>query len=180
MLYTDFNTRLPEHLLMLVDRMGMVHGLEVRSPLVDRELVEYMARVPLRMKVRGLKARYIEYRLAEKLLPRSIAGRKKRGFRFPLAFWFAVKLHSFVARTFEASALVEDGIFDGRYMATLLEEHRRRRIDHSWRIWMLLNLEVWYRMNIRAASREETETWIEGLAGRGSRGTRGEKARGDE
>lgn len=160
MVYTDYCTRLPEHLLMLVDRMGMVHGLEVRSPLVDKELVEYMATFPLNMKVRGQKARYIWYKLAERELPESIAKRKKRGFRFPLAYWFAVKLQPFLHGVFEDSSLVQDNIFNASYMMLVLDEHKLRQVDHSWKIWMLLNLEIWYRINIRGASLQETEEWV--------------------
>ncbi len=165
MVYTDYCTRLPEHLLMLVDRMGMVHGLEVRSPLVDKELVETLATFPLNMKVRGQKSRYIWYKLAERLLPASIARRKKRGFRFPLAYWFAVKLHPFLLGVFEDSSLARDGIFDREYMLRILEEHRRRQVDHNWKIWMLLNLETWYRMTVQGSSLPETEAWIERHAG---------------
>ncbi len=160
MQYADFCTRLPEHLLMLVDRMGSAYSMEVRSPLVDRELVEYMASMPLRMKVRGQKARYIWYKLAERLLPESIASRKKRGFRFPLAQWFAVEMYPFVKSVFEQSALVEDGLFNRAYMLRILEEHRARRIDHNWRIWMLLNIEVWYRIYIRGTTVADTQEWI--------------------
>jgi len=161
MLYTDFCTRLPEHLLMLVDRMGMAHGLEIRSPLVDKQLVEVLATFPLDIKVRGQTARYIERKLAERVLPLDIARRKKRGFRFPLAYWFAVKLHPFLVRLFGDSSLIEDGIFEETYIQRLLEEHRQRRIDHSWKIWMLLNLEVWYRMTIRGTGLAELQEWID-------------------
>lgn len=161
MVYTDYCTRLPEHLLMLVDRMGMVHGLEVRSPLVDKELVEYMATFPLNMKVRGQKSRYIWYKLAERELPEAIAKRKKRGFRFPLAYWFAVKLQPFLHSVFEDSTLIEDGIFNANYIMRVLEEHKLRLADHSWKIWMLLNLEIWYRMTIRGVSLQETEEWVD-------------------
>ena len=160
MLYADFCTRLPEHLLMLVDRMGMAHSMEVRSPLVDRELVEYLASFPLRMKVKGQAARYIEYKLAEQVLPKSIAARKKRGFRFPLAQWFAVEMYPFVKNVFEQSSLAADGLFARDYMLRILEEHRAKRIDHNWRIWMLLNLEVWYRIYIRGTTVEQTQAWI--------------------
>lgn len=161
MVYTDYCTRLPEHLLMLVDRMGMCHGLEVRSPLVDKELVEYMAMFPLDMKVRGQHSRYIWYKLAERLLPAEIASREKRGFRFPLAYWFAVDLQPFLRRAFGDSSLAADGIFDGEYMLRIVEEHRRQKIDHNWKIWMLLNLEVWYRMTIKGVTLPDAELWIE-------------------
>lgn len=161
MVYTDYCTRLPEHLLMLVDRMGMHHGLEVRSPLVDKELVEYMATFPLKMKVRGQQARYVWYKLAERLLPEAIAKREKRGFRFPLARWFAVELHPFLTRVFADSLLAADGVFNRAYMIRLLDEHRSQRIDHSWKIWMLLNLETWYRMTVRGANLQQAQEWID-------------------
>lgn len=160
MLYTDYCTRLPEHLLMLVDRMGMVNSLEIRSPLVDKELVEYMAKFPLQMKVKGQQSRYIWYKLAERLLPEEIARRKKRGFRFPLAYWFAVKLYAFLCSVFDDSSLIADGIFNHDYIVRILEEHRSQKIDHNWKIWMLLNLEVWYRLTIQGLSLEETNEWI--------------------
>ena len=166
MVYTDYCTRLPEHLLMLVDRMGMCHGLEVRSPLVDKELVEYMAMFPLDMKVRRQQSRYIWYKLAERLLPTEISRRKKRGFRFPLAYWFATDLQPFLRRAFADSRLVTDGIFEGAYMLRILDEHRRQKIDHNWKIWMLLNLEVWYRMAIRGESLPDTEGWVQRHASR--------------
>ncbi|MBU2677983.1 MAG: asparagine synthase (glutamine-hydrolyzing) [Gammaproteobacteria bacterium] len=163
MQYADYCTRLPEHLLMLVDRMGMANSLEIRSPLVDKELVEFMARLPVNMKVRGQKSRYIWYKLAERQLPLEIAKRKKRGFRFPLANWFATQLNPFLHRVVDESLLAADGIFDQEYMFTVLTEHRQRDHDHSWKIWMLLNLEVWYRLTIADSSLEHTQQWIERL-----------------
>jgi asparagine synthase (glutamine-hydrolysing) len=64
MMYVDFCSKIPEHLLMLVDRMGMVNSLEVRSPLLDKELVEYMASFPLDVKIRRGKSRYAQRKLA--------------------------------------------------------------------------------------------------------------------
>lgn len=162
MSYVDYCTRLPEHLLMLVDRMSMAHSLEIRSPLVDRELVEYLASFPSRMKVRGHRSRYVWYRLAERLLPREIARRKKRGFRLPLAIWFAGKLQPVLKRVFEDSLLVADGIFEPAYLGRVLDEHVRRRADNHWKIWMLLNLEIWYRMKIRGVGQETVESWLSG------------------
>ena len=149
---------------MLSDRMGMVHGLEVRAPLVDKELVEYMAAFPLAMKIRRNKARYIWYKLAERVLPASIASRKKRGFKLPLAYWFAVELHPFLRQVIQDSRLAAAGVFDRTYMLQILEEHRRRQIDHSWKIWMLLNLEMWYRMEIEGVSLEQAREWVERIA----------------
>lgn len=160
MLYTDYTTRLPEHSLMLTDRIGMAHGVEVRSPLVDKELVEYIATFPLRMKIRGRKSKYAERKLAERLLPIAIAKRKKRGFRFPLAFWFGNQLYPFLRNIFADSHLVNDGIFRGEYIYQLLNEHRRRHIDNNVRIWMLLNLEIWYRLAIERQPQETLDEWI--------------------
>ncbi|MDB4308072.1 asparagine synthase (glutamine-hydrolyzing) [Gammaproteobacteria bacterium] len=161
MLYTDYTTRLPEHSLMLTDRLSMAYGLEVRSPLVDKELVEYVAKFPLRLKIRRRRAKYVERKLAERELPKGVAGRRKRGFRFPIASWFGNQLYPFLSSLFADSSLVRDGIFRQEYIVQLLNEHHRRYIDHHVRIWMLLNLEIWYRLVIKQNDLSELEEWVE-------------------
>jgi asparagine synthase (glutamine-hydrolysing) len=149
MVYTDYMMRLPEHSLMLTDRLGMAHGVEVRSPLVDHELVEYVARFPIRLKVRGRQRKYAQRRVAEQELPAVIAKRKKRGFRLPLASWFGNELYPFLHCFLSSSQCVQDGILRRDTVLRLLEEHRNRRIDHHIRLWMLLNLEIWYRLVVQ-------------------------------
>ncbi len=161
MLYTDYTMRLPEHSLMLTDRMGMAHGVEVRSPLVDKELVEYVAAFPLRLKIRGNRSKYAERILGQRELPASIAARRKQGFRLPLAAWFGRELYPLLSSLFSQSQLVAGGILRQDAALRLLEEHRQRRADHHVRLWMLLNLEIWYRLVIEQRSREDVDVWIQ-------------------
>ena len=73
MLYADSQSRLPDHPVMIQDRMTMAHGLEARSPFMDHELAEFAARLPARLKVRGRSLRYIQVQLAKRYLPGGIA-----------------------------------------------------------------------------------------------------------
>jgi asparagine synthase (glutamine-hydrolysing) len=145
MLYTDYMTRLPEHTLMLSDRTSMAHGLEIRSPWVDADLVRFLATFPPGLKIRGRRLKHLLRRLGERYLPRQITRRPKQGFMFPLAFWFRDELYPFAKGFLAESRVVSDGILQGAAVDRLVEEHRRRKVDHHARIWMLLNLEVWYR-----------------------------------
>jgi asparagine synthase (glutamine-hydrolysing) len=155
MLYTDYVMRLPEHSLMLTDRLSMANGLEVRSPLVDKELVDYLGAFPLRMKIRRGQTKYAERELARRWLPSEIARRAKRGFRFPLARWFGNELYAFLENVFRDSRLVRDEIFCLPYIEQLLHEHRCQIIDHHVRLWMLLNMEIWYRLVILNTNQSE-------------------------
>ncbi|MGH6919721.1 MAG: asparagine synthase (glutamine-hydrolyzing), partial [Geminicoccaceae bacterium] len=92
MLYTDLMTRMPDHLLVTVDRMSMAHSLETRSPLVDHKVVEYAASVPGDLKLKGGQLKYILKKVASRYLPQELIDRKKQGFGFPLARWMRTDL----------------------------------------------------------------------------------------
>lgn len=152
MLYADFMTRLSEHTLMLTDRMNMAFSLEARSPFLDHELVEYLAKFPSSLKIKGRQLKYILRRFAETLLPEEITSRKKQGFMFPVAYWFRNELYEFVRTILENSFFVQEGIFDLNYVMQLIEDHRRNKEDNHVRIWMLLNLEIWHQLYIERKS----------------------------
>ncbi len=152
MLYADFMTRLTEHTLMLTDRMNMAFGLEARSPFLDHTLVEYLARFPRRMKIRGRSLKYILRKFAEKRLPKEIISREKQGFMFPVAYWFRNELHEFLRRQLEHSIFVKEGYFKLDEIYRLLDDHRANRDDNHVRLWMLLNLDVWHQLYIQQKS----------------------------
>jgi len=154
MLYTDFMTRLPEHSLMLTDRMTMAHGLEARSPFLDHELVEYLARFPSQIKVQYGKPKYLMRKLAKEYLPDTIVQRDKQGFMFPIAYWFRNDLFPFLQEALMSSFFVKEGLFRREAIQRLLQEHRSKRIDHHVRLWMLLNLEMWHQLYIEGAGLE--------------------------
>jgi len=152
MLYADFMTRLPEHSLMLTDRMAMAHGLETRSPYLDNDLVEFLAAFPERLKIRGRKLKYALRSIAKRYLPDKIVKRKKQGFMFPVAYWFRNELYSFLKSFLLESYFVKNGLFKRESVLRLIEEHRHNRVDNHVRLWMLLNLEIWHQLYISGQS----------------------------
>jgi len=146
MLYTDLMTRIPDHLLSIVDRMSMAHSLESRSPLIDYKVVEYAASIPAELKLRGKNLKYILKKVAERYLPQELIHRKKQGFGFPIGIWMRNDLKTFLINLFNESRFVEQGIFNQDFMLDILDEHLSGKADHNFRIWILMNLEIWYRL----------------------------------
>ncbi len=146
MLYTDLMTRLPDHLLVILDRMAMAHSLEGRPPIVDYRVVEYAASIPASLKLKGKTLKYILKRVASRYLPKKIIYRRKQGFGFPLAHWMRNELAGYVRGLMAQSRFVELGLFDRAYIDRLLDEHIGGKADHNFRIWILINLEMWYRL----------------------------------
>ena len=163
MLYTDFMTRLPEHSLMLTDRMTMAHGLEARSPFLDHELVEYLAKIPGQIKIRNGRPKYLLRKLAADYLPRPIVQREKQGFMFPIAYWFRTDSFQFIQEVLIHSHFVKEGIFRKEAIQQLLQEHRSNRFDHHVRLWMLLNLEIWHQLYIEQAGLETVHERLQNI-----------------
>lgn len=155
MLYTDVMTRLPDHLLVILDRMAMAHGLEGRSPYVDYKVVEFAASIPAGLKLKGRKLKYILRRVASRYLPPELIGRRKQGFGFPLAEWMRDELSGFIRGLMNESRFVELGIFNGEEVQSILDEHIAGTRDHNFRIWILINLEFWYRLFFEEQSIED-------------------------
>jgi asparagine synthase (glutamine-hydrolysing) len=168
MLYADSMLRLPDHSMMILDRTAMAHGLEARSPFLDHTLVEFCARVPARLKVRGRTRRYLQRRLAARHLPRPLLERGKQGFSSPLPYLLAEELERLSQALLADSHLAAHGWLEPAAIARLLAEHRHRRADHGNRLWLLLNAELWYRMAIEEWSRERVEDRL--LAGAAAAG----------
>jgi asparagine synthase (glutamine-hydrolysing) len=152
MLQADIATRLPEHSLMLSDRMTMAHSLEARSPLLDHRLAEFVASLPTHLKMRGRRLKYLLRRVAEPYLPPAILERPKQGFMFPLGYWMKGPLLPVLRHLLDSSTLIEEGIFRREPVARLVDEHVANRADHHVRLWMILNVEIWYRMYVRGES----------------------------
>ncbi len=163
MLYTDLMTRMPDHLLVIVDRMAMAHSLETRSPLIDYKVVEYAASIPAELKLKGKNLKYILKKVASRYLPRDLIYRRKQGFGFPLGIWMRSELKSFIINLFSRSRFVDHGIFQKGYVDNLVGEHISGKFNHEYRIWILLNLEIWYRLYFEGESVETMRGFIESL-----------------
>jgi asparagine synthase (glutamine-hydrolysing) len=160
MLYTDLMTRIPDQLLSTVDRMTMAHSLEARAPLVDVRVVEFAASIPGHLKLKGRRLKHILKRVATRHLPRALVDRPKQGFGFPLATWMLADLAPLLEQLFRESRFVALGLFDPDYIARLLAEHRSGKVDHNYRLWILVNVELWYRMYFESQSEEATRESI--------------------
>jgi asparagine synthase (glutamine-hydrolysing) len=155
MLYADAEVRLPDHPVMITDRMTMAFGLEARSPFMDHVLAEFAARLPCAMKVRGKSLRYLQRRLAARYLPESLLRRPKQGFASAMPYLLRDQYRRLYSAMLPHSQLVADGIVRAERINTLVAEHMSGRVDHGNRLWQLLNAEVWYRMQIKNASAEQ-------------------------
>ncbi len=149
MLYTDVNTQLAEHGEMIVDRTTMAFSLESRSPFLDRKVAEFCATLPPNLKLRQHRLRFLERELAKKYLPTEVVKRRKQGFGLPLGYWFKDTLGELTADLFRSSSLAEAGFVTSEGLLSVLNEHRHAGIDHSHRLWILLNLEMWHRIFIQ-------------------------------
>ena len=157
MMYVDVMSRLPGQSLMILDRATMAYSLESRSPFLDPRLAEFMARVPVSLKIKGRKLRYMERRLGERYLPREVLQRKKQGFASPLMYILEDEVRALAPRLLLQSELVRDGYLRAERMRELVTEHLERRRDHGNRIWLLLAAEVWYRRYIGGRSTADLE-----------------------
>lgn len=141
----NLRTYLVDDLLPKVDRMAMAHGLEVRSPYLDHELVEFALRLPRRARVRGLSGKLALRAAARELLPPEIINRRKRGFGVPLDRWFRSDLRPYVESTLGAAdARVRSHLASGP-LDIMLAEHQGEVVNHGNALWTLLTLETFLR-----------------------------------
>jgi asparagine synthase (glutamine-hydrolysing) len=141
----DLVTYLPGDLCQKVDVATMAHGLECRQPMLDHRVVELAAAMPVRMKLRGMRGKWILRQAFGHLLPREAFCRRKTGFGVPLDRWFRAELRDLAHDTLLSSRALDRGYFRRVAIERLLAEHASGRLDHSARLWSLLMLELWHR-----------------------------------
>src|SRR6266566_4433250 len=144
MTYLELKLRLPELLLMRVDKMTMATSVEARVPFLDHHLVEYAMSLPIGLKIKGGSGKYILKRALEKVLPTELLYRPKRGFGAPIREWFRADTGEGLAGLIMNSSIRRRELFDYAFIARLIDEHRRGARDWSFHLWALLNLSLWY------------------------------------
>ena len=144
MLYLDFRLYLEDNLLVKIDRASMACSLELRTPYLDHRLVEFAAGLPVALKVRGLRLKYLFKKAAAKWLPREIVYRRKQGFSVPIADWMRAGLRPLLEETLGERKLKRDGLLNAAFVRQMLEEHWSRRADHRKALWTLLCFQLWY------------------------------------
>jgi asparagine synthase (glutamine-hydrolysing) len=145
LLYLDSKTYLPADILTKVDRMSMAASLEARVPLLDHELIEFVTQIPSSLKMKGFETKYIFKKAMEGIVPPEILYREKQGFGVPIEEWINNELRARIHETLLERRTLERGYFEKSYIETLLDEHSKRRRDHSHALWILWMLELWHR-----------------------------------
>ncbi len=143
--YIDMHTYLVGDINTKVDRASMAHSLEVREPLMDHELVEWLATLPSSLKIRGGESKFLLKKAMEPRLPHDIMYRPKMGFAVPLANWFRGPLRQRVRGALLDGPLADSGWFDHATIRQMIEQHERGARDHSTPLWTLLMYDAFLR-----------------------------------
>ncbi|MGH9800831.1 MAG: asparagine synthase (glutamine-hydrolyzing), partial [Blastocatellia bacterium] len=143
MMALDAQLYLAECVLFKVDRASMAASLETRAPFLDHTFVEFVLKLPIEMKLKGLTGKYILKKAMRGRLPDDVIDRPKKGFGMPVAKWVKGELRGMVRDTFSPERLKRRGLFNADYVQRLLDEHERGVADHRKLIWTLLMFEMW-------------------------------------
>ncbi|GBD28108.1 Asparagine synthetase [glutamine-hydrolyzing] 1 [bacterium HR31] len=145
MLYADTHFYCPEDCLVKVDRMTMAWSLEARVPLLDHELVEFVASVPPQWKLRGVTSKYLLRRAVRDLLPPDLLRKRKQGFSVPVGPWLRGPLYPAARDLLLDTRARERGWLRPEAVERLLEAHRSGAAEHGHRLYAVWGLEIWAR-----------------------------------
>jgi asparagine synthase (glutamine-hydrolysing) len=145
LVYLYAKTYLQDDILVKVDRASMACSLEVRAPFLDVELVEFLGRVPPKLKLRRFDTKHLLKAAMKDTLPPGIATRAKKGFGIPVAEWLKGELRDAVTDELSPERLRAQGIFEPAEVHRLVTEHLTGRADHRKQLWTLLMFQLWHR-----------------------------------
>jgi asparagine synthase (glutamine-hydrolysing) len=123
--------------------MSMAHGLEVRVPFLDHELVEFFASLPPSWKLDGFETKAIMRSAFKDILPPEIVGRGKQGYSLPVKNWLREEMRDLLVDTLDRSLLVREHLHV-EFVRQLIDEHMARRANHNHILWALLNAALWH------------------------------------
>jgi len=149
--YVDFQTYLPDDILTKVDRMSMAVSLETRVPLLDHELVEFVASLPSGLKLKGRTGKYILKESVRGIIPERIVDRTKMGFVLPISDWFREESGDKLRELVLGSRARARGLFDFQFVERMWKLHRKRVRELAPQLWALVVLELWHRMYVDGA-----------------------------
>jgi asparagine synthase (glutamine-hydrolysing) len=142
--YLDTRYQMTDSVLMKVDRMSMANSLEVRVPLLDVRLLEYLALLPGDWKLRGMKTKYIFRKALEGILPNSIIYRGKQGYSLPVKNFLRTQLKDFMITLLNESPVIRDNM-NLPYVNQLIDEHLKMKHNHNHVLWVLIHTAIWHR-----------------------------------
>lgn len=141
--YLDTRFMMTDSPLMKGDKMSMSTGLEIRVPLLDHRLVEYMATVPGHLKLHGFTTKYIFRKALEGILPKDIVYRGKQGYSLPVKNLLRTQLKDYMIRLLHESPLIRQD-FNMAYIDRLIDEHLSMKQNHNHVLWGLMNIAIWH------------------------------------
>ena len=147
----DVRTYLPGDLLLKADIASMAHSLELRSPLLDWEVLELGVSLPERLQLAGRRGKAALRQAFASELPAEIAARGKTGFGVPISAWFRNELRPLAAELLLGEEARRRGQLRPAVVKRLLDEHVSGRADHGHRLWCLVMLELWQRTWVESA-----------------------------
>jgi asparagine synthase (glutamine-hydrolysing) len=145
MLYLDMKLTFSDLFLVKVDRASMANSLEVRSPFLDRELMEFVNCLPTTFKVKRGETKYLLKKAAAKYVPREVIYRGKMGFGIPLKRWITADLRNYVNESLSYTEMKKGDIFSPGEIRKILNEHYSGQNDNSIAIWTLVVFQHWHR-----------------------------------
>ena len=157
MLEVDTKFYLPNDMLVKVDRASMAHSLEVRVPFLDHQLVQFVARMPERLKLCGIHQRKSALRsIMKRRLPKAILKRRKLGFNVPLNVWIQGPLREFIFDTLSTESIRTIGILEPRTICWVIDQHLKGKRDFGYQIWSLVIFVIWWNMFIKCKRVNQT------------------------
>jgi len=150
MIYLEFKNRLPELLLMRVDKVSMATSVEARVPFLDHRIVEFSMRIPLQLKIKNGTTKYVLKKAVEGIIPNEIIYRKKQGFATPVNEWLRNQLANYAYDKLFNSEIRKRGYFNYDFIKRLYDNHKEGKRNEGQNLWNLMNLNLWY------------DYWIEG------------------
>ena len=151
-LYVDVRSYLPDNCLVKVDRMSMANSLEVRVPLLDKELVTLAFSMPPELKIRGGQTKLLLKKVAERHVPRKCVYRPKEGFSIPMQQWLAGRFRPLMEEFLDPAKIRADGIFEPAMIDQLKKEHLSGQQNHAHVLWSLVVFHSWQEKWLRGVS----------------------------
>jgi asparagine synthase (glutamine-hydrolysing) len=144
-MYCDGVSYLPDDILCKVDRASMAVSLEARVPFLDHRVAALAARIPLDMKIRDGRGKYLVRKLLYGLVPRELVERPKAGFAVPVGEWIKGPLRQWADDLLDPATMVSDGWFDAAVVRNRWEAHLSGRRDSAEALWAILMFQAWLR-----------------------------------
>ena len=142
-IYADMRFMMSDSVLMKVDKMSMANSLEIRVPLLDHTLVEYMASVAGSLKLKGSQTKWIFRKALEGILPHEIVYRGKQGYSLPVKNLLRGQLRGFMEELLRDSTIIRETM-DAAYIERLMAEHQSMKHNHNHVLWGLMNIAIWH------------------------------------